>query len=399
MSNAHSNQLQDERVRRWRLILGKTHEDDPENESGEGENDTQNGPSSGDEAGTQDQRLDELLSQIYGDSDEGDLSDSAPDVARWLGDIRDYFPASVVQMMQHDALDKYKLRKLLNHPELMAEVEPDVSMVAELMRLRRMLPNKTRDTAREVVRRVVEALLAQLRRPMEQALAGNLNRAVINRRPKFNEINWIRTIHSNLKHYQPRYETVVPETVIGYGRRRSSLKDIILCVDTSASMGKSVVYASVYASVMASIPAVSTQLIMFDTKVVDMSAKLADPVDMLFGLRLGGGTDINRALTYADQLVSRPADTTVVLITDLFEGGDKQGLLERVAQMRRRGIQIVVLLALSDSGAPRFNREIARQLASLNVPSFACTPDRFPDLMGAVLNGQETSHLAAVTAD
>lgn len=394
--------LTDERVRRWRLILGQTHQDDPEQPDPDGEQSEAGSPDGGGDDGAlgpQDQQLDQLLSQLYGEGDAGDLSDSAPDIARWLGDIRHYFPESVAQMLQQDVLDKYKLRKLLAHPELVEKIEPDINLVAELMRLKRLMPAKTRETAREIVRQVVEELLERLRRPMEQALSGTLNRAVINRRPKFNEINWIRTIHSNLKHYQPRYRTVVPETVIGYGRRRSSLKDVILCVDTSASMSKSVVYAGVYASVMASIPAVSTRLIMFDSNVVDLTGRLTDPVDMIFGLRLGGGTDINRALGYAQQHVKRPADTTLILISDLFEGGDKRGLIERVAQLRQSGVQIIVLLALSDSGAPRYSREVAQQMANLDVPAFACTPDRFPDLIGALLNGRELTQLEGVVQD
>ncbi|MDJ0754273.1 MAG: VWA domain-containing protein [Ardenticatenaceae bacterium] len=394
MSELSTPKNQEERMRRWRLILGKTHEDNPIPQEGEGDGD-QSPPSGRDPLAGDDQMLDELLDQIYGESDDGDLSDSAPDIARWLGDIHRYFPDSVAQILQQDALDKYKLRKLLAYPELIQEIEPDVNLIAELLRLKRMLPAKTRETAREIVRKIVEELLEKLRRPMEQALSGTLNRAVTNRRPKLKEINWVRTIHSNLKHYQPRYQTVVPETVVGYGRKRSSLKDIILCVDTSASMGKSIVYASIYASVMASIPAISTRLILFDSSVVDMTGQLHDPVELLFGLRLGGGTDINRAITYAQQLVTRPRDTTLILISDLFEGGNKESLLQRVVQMQQHGIQMIVLLALNDSGSPRFSRDMALQLAALGVPAFACTPDLFPDLMSALLNGRDIQQWAA----
>ncbi len=88
----------------------------------------------------------------------------------------------------------------------------------------------------------------------------------------------------------------------------------------------------------------------------------------------------------------------LVLITDLFEGGDKEKLLRRVATLREDGVQLVVLLALNDTGAPRFNRRIGQDLAEMGVPAFACTPELFPDLMGAVLNGRDLAQWAASQA-
>src|SRR5262249_35638013 len=148
------------------------------------------------------------------------------------------------------------------------------------------------------VRKCVEEIQQRLAEPMRQAVAGALNRAIRNRRPRHREIDWNRTIRANLKHYQPEYQTVVPETRIGFGRKRSALRDVILCVDQSGSMATSIVYSGIFGAVLASLPAVRTQVVVFDTAVVDLSDKLSDPVDVLFGTQLGGGTDINQALSY-----------------------------------------------------------------------------------------------------
>ena len=137
----------------------------------------------------------------------------------------------------------------------MEAVEPDVHLVATLLSLSRVMPNKTKETARMVVRRVVDELERKLANPLRQAVTGSLNRSVRNRRPRHNEINWDRTIRANLKHYQPEYKTIIPETRFGFGRRKSALRDIILCVDQSGSMATSVVYSSICAAVMASISA------------------------------------------------------------------------------------------------------------------------------------------------
>ena len=79
-----------------------------------------------------------------------------------------------------------------------------------------------------------------------------------------------------------------------------------MCIDQSGSMAESVVYSSVFGAVLASLRSVRTRLVVFDTEVVDLTDELDDPVDVLFGVQLGGGTDINRALAYCESLVERP---------------------------------------------------------------------------------------------
>ncbi|NJK27387.1 MAG: VWA domain-containing protein [Coleofasciculaceae cyanobacterium SM2_3_26] len=336
-----------------------------------------------------DRNLDRTLTALYDSDRQGGLGSSAPSIARWLGDIRTYFPAAVVQVMQKDALERLKLHQMLLEPEFLEAVEPDVHLVTSLMSLSRVLPNRTRDTARLVVRRVVEALLRKLTNPTRQAIAGSLHRASRTRRPRHHEIDWHRTIRANLKHYQPQYRTIIPEKRIGFGHKRSSLRDIILCLDRSGSMAASLVYGSIFAAVLASLPTVSTRLVFFDTAVVDLTEAIADPVEVLFGTQLGGGTDIHQAIAYCQGLVRHPADTILVLISDLYEGGDEVALIKRIASLVVAGVQVIVLLALSDEGAPMFHHGNAQKLADLGVPAFACTPDMFPDLMAAALRRQD----------
>ena len=398
--------LTHERERRWRLILGKAGEGDGEGEGQQGQGEAQAGEGgpAGEGQGEgepllseEDQALDEALDALYGEGDLGGDGDSSPDIARWLGDIRTYFPGPVAQLMQGDALKKFNLRKLLKDPEILREIEPDIGLVTKLLTLNKLMPTETRETARQVVKKVVDELKEGLEYPLLQALAGSLNRSLRVRNPrKQKEISWLHTIKANLKHYQPDLGTVIPETLVGYGKERSSLHDVILCIDQSGSMAQSVVYASIFGSVMASVPALATKLILFDTNVVDMTDELDDPVDLLFGLRLRGGTNIDRALRYCEGLVERPRDTVLVLISDLFEGaGDKEALVRRAARLKEDGVKVVVLLALSDQGAPRFNRAVAQNLADAGIPSFACTPELFPDLMGAVLSDQDIRQWAA----
>jgi len=371
-----------ERSRRWRLILGSPAED-------------QAGGGGLGGLARADLAMDDALAALYDSERTAGLGPSCPNVARWLGDIRQYFPASVVQVMQKDALDRLDLKQMLFEPELLQTIQPDVHLVSQLLALKNVLPAKTKDTARTVVQKVVDELKRKLEQPTRQAVLGSLNRAARNRRPRHNEIDWHRTIRANLRHYQPEYRTIIPETRIGFGRKRSSLRDIILCVDQSGSMATSVVYAGVFSAVLASLPAVSTKMVVFDTKVVDLSEKLADPVDVLFGTQLGGGTDINQALAYCQSLVRHPQETILVLISDLYEGGDAREMLKRVGALVAGGVQMIALLALNDDGAPMSDKKHAAAFATLGVPAFACTPDLFPDLMAAAIQRQDINRWLA----
>jgi hypothetical protein len=364
--------------RKWRLILGGQQND-----------------GTGVTLNERDLQMDKTLEALYDSDRQGGLGPSSPNVARWLGDIRTFFPSSIVQVMQQDALNRLNLTQMLFEKEMLENVEPDVHLVATLMTLSKVIPDKTKDTARMVVRKVVDELLRKLSQPTQQAIIGSLNRSTRNRRPRHNEINWHATILKNLKHYQPEYKTVIPETRIGYGRKRTALKDVVLCIDQSGSMGTSVVYSGIFGSVMASIPAIKTKMVVFDTAVSDLTEELTDPVELLFGVQLGGGTDINLALTYCKQIITKPNDTVLVLITDLYEGGSVDGMRKRAVELVAAGVQVVVLLALNDEGAPFYDHDNAQFLSNLGIPVFACTPDKFPDLMAAAISKQDIGLWAA----
>ncbi|MET7403270.1 VWA domain-containing protein [Dactylosporangium sp. NPDC005572] len=372
--------MDDERLRRWRLALGGA-------EGGEGTGYSLTGT---------DAAVDAALGALYDGSPDGPtqrgagLGASAPRVARWLGDIRQYFPSTVVQVMQADAIERLNLTRLLLEPEMLDAVEPDVHLVGTLLSLNRVMPEKSKRAARKVVAKVVAELERRVAQPTRTALSGALNRAARVNRPRHHDIDWDKTIRANLRHYQADLRTVVPERLIGYGRRAQSVqRDIVLCVDQSGSMAASVVYSGVFSAVLASMRSLKTSLVVFDTAVVDLTDKLADPVDVLFGTQLGGGTDINRAIAYGQQLITRPRDTIFVLISDLYEGGVRDEMLRRVAAMTSAGVQVITLLALSDEGAPDYDHENAAALAALGVPAFACTPDVFPELMAAAIERRD----------
>jgi len=370
-----------ERMRRWQLALG---------------GDDQSCLSE------RDQRLSQALSALYNapaqTKGRGGLGASSPRVARWLGDIREFFPTPVVQIIQRDAFERLNMKSLMLEPEFLSTLEADVHLVADLISLRSAIPEKTKDTARQVVRKVVQALLARLELRTTEVVRGALNRSQRTRRPRFSDIDWGRTMGANLRHYQAEHKSIVPETLIGHSRKsktQANLDHVVLCIDQSGSMASSVVYASIFAAVLASIPGIGTKLICFDTAILDLTDQLSDPVEVLFGVQLGGGTDINSALAYCEQKIEQPSKTHLVLITDLYEGGDAQSMLARVAALKHSGVNMIVLLALSDDGHPGYNSDHAEKIAAMGCPVFACTPDQFPDLMATALTRQDIQQWAA----
>jgi Mg-chelatase subunit ChlD len=370
-----------QRLRQWRLVLGADTE----------------GMSEGD------RRLDAALGALYdatgegGRKGRGSLGSSTPRVASWLGDIRSFFPTSVVQVIQRDAFDRLGLKQMLLEPEFLATVQADVHLIADLIALRSAMPEATKDTARDVVAKAVREVLERLEGKTVEAVRGALNKQRRTSRPRFSDIDWPRTIGANLRHWQPDFNTVVPERLIGYGRyaRRANLEEVILCIDQSGSMATSVVYASIFAAVLASIPAIATKLVVFDTTIVDLTEELKDPVEVLFGVQLGGGTDINQALAYCEGLITEPTRTHLVLVSDLYEGGNAEEMLARARAITGVGVNVIVLLALSDDGKPGYDPNHAAAFAAMDCPVFACTPDEFPDLMATALQRGDIGAWAA----
>ena len=345
------------------------------------------------------QAMDRALGALYNTGDDaedrrGGLGASAPSVTRWLGDIRNYFPSRVVRVMQTDAIERLGVRSLLTEPEVLETLEPDVHLVATLAQLSSVIPERSRATARAVVAKVARQVEERIADRLQQSVLGALNRASRTSRPRPGDIDWNRTIAANLKNYLPEHRTVVPERLIGYGRRHLGVqREFAICLDQSGSMATSVVYASIMAGVMASLRTLRTSLVVYSTDIADLTEALADPVDVIFGAQLGGGTDTSPALEYCRRTITRPSAAVLLLISDLYDSDPKR-MLEHIARIQADGIQVVVLLTLSDDGLPFYNHDVAASLGDMGVPAFGCTPDAFPDLIAAAIQGEDLGRWA-----
>jgi hypothetical protein len=349
--------------------------------------------------------MDAALAAIYdgtkADSGSGKkrsagLGSSSPNLAKWLGDVRTFFPEDIVSVIQADAIERKGLSQLLFEPETLKNVKPDISMVGTLMALKGQIPAKSKESARLLVQAVVDEIIKRLEQDLRRAVRGALNKKAHTPIPNLPGTDWKRTINRNLKNYDKETKRIIPEKFYFFERNQKS-KDwtVILDIDQSGSMADSIIYSSIMGSIFASMPSLDTRIVAFDTEVVDLTDMCKnDPVDMLFGIQLGGGTDINKSVQYCSQFISEPKKTMFFLISDLYEGGVEAGLLRKLEEMKESGVKVIVLLALSDSGTPQYDEALGRKIAALGIPSFACTPDRLPELVEGALKGFDLMSLA-----
>ncbi len=386
-----------DRYTRWRLVLGKAADEGLCQLAGCGGG----GLLAGDLA-----NLDGALGFIYGGAEEGQesgqskkrsagLDKSAPRLAKWLGDIRGYFNKDVVAVIQKDAIERKGLKQLLFEPETLARVTPNIDLVGTLLSLKNMIPDAAKEAARAVVRTVVEDIVQRLRGQLEQAVRGSLDRSRHSPIRSLPNMDWQRTIRRNLKNYDRQRQVIVPDNFHFFARQHRRREwNVIVCMDQSGSMADSVVYGGVMGAILASIPALETHVVAFDTEVVDLTEKCHDPVDLLFGVQLGGGTDINRAVAYCEEFVHDPRKTMFLLITDLYEGGNAKELVRRMEEMTAAGVRAICLLALADSGVPAYDANLGGKFGEVGVPCFACTPTMLPPLLEGALKGQDLYALA-----
>lgn len=354
---------------RWILVLGSYNTDDGNIE-----------------LSAEEYALESLLSTLYGAGGEkGNLGKSSHKVRKWLEGIRNHFNPDLVSLMQQDALERQELHQMLLEPELIEKIEPDIHMVAAILSLKELLPDRTKASARQLVQKLVEQIRKKLKPKLNQSIQSSNFGPIRKINPMSYKIHWHRTIEKNLKHFQKEVNTIIPEN--WFGRKSGhKLTELVLLIDKSESMISSAVYASIIGSVLASLPSIKTHLIFFDTTVTDMTERYQDPVDILFSVPMGGGTDIGFALQYVRQKIRNPAQTILFLISDLDEGGPLKDLYSIIIKLKYSGLRMYSILSLEDNGKPVYNELVGQKLADLEVPVFACSPEQFPSILSNAFN-------------
>lgn len=343
--------------------------------------------------------MDSALSQIYGGSNGSEgggkgagKGKSSPNLSRWLGDLRSLFSPMEVRVIQNDAINRCGLKQLLFEPEMLDTLEPDISTASLLLTLKDQIPTKAKDNARAYIAKIVEDINRRLADDVKRSVTAALNRREHSPIPSAAALDYKMTIRRNLRCYDSERKLLLPEKFYFF-ERASHLgsRTVILDIDQSGSMGESVIFSSIIGCILASMSSLKTHIVAFDTQVTDLTEKCTDPVDLLYGIQLGGGTDIEKSIAYCQGLVSQPDKTTLFLVTDLYEGGNRAGLVRRLEELKESGVNVVVLLAISDSGSPCYDSTLARKVADLDIPCFACPPEKLPELLEQALKRRQIS--------
>jgi hypothetical protein len=342
--------------------------------------------------------IDQALDFLYGEQPEKrsvGMGESRPYVATWLGDIRRYFPREVVAFLEKDAIDRRGLKQLLLEPETLHTLEKSVDLVATILAFKHLMPEQTRQTARQVVAEIVDEMRRRFENQVRQPVLGALRRDRHSPVKVARNLDIRRTVRDGLRNYQPDLGKLIPERVYFYAnQRRYHEWRVIMLVDQSGSMAHSVVYAGIIGAVFASLPSLDTRLVFWDTNVIDVSDQLSDPVDMLFSVQAGGGNDAARAIRYGSSLISEPEKTIFIFLSDLYEGAGEAAMLKELAGVKESRAHTLCIMALNDSGKASFDRDVARKVAALGIPTFAATPKKLVDAVERALRGDQASDSA-----
>ncbi len=375
-------------IQRWRLILGQDSSSRFEqmgNAGLSGELDL----------------MDQALAAIYNRKESGGFGNtgkgtgngpSNPQISRWLGDVRSLFDKDLVTVIQGDAMNRCGLKQLIFEPELLENLEPDVSLASTILMLKDQIPKRSKESVRAFIQKIVEEINRLLEQDIKRAVTSAVNRRRHSPIPSAAALDYKTTISRNLKHYNQELHTIVPEHFYFFDRTTTAASrqwTVILDVDQSGSMGESVIYSSIISCILASMASLTTRIVAFDTNIVDLTEKSDDPVDLLFGFQLGGGTNIDRSVAYCQKFIENPAKTLFFLISDLEEGGNRAAFLRRMQEIKESGVTLVCLLALADGGRPYYDAQMAQKIAAMHIPCFACNPQMLPQLLERALKGQD----------
>lgn len=381
-----------ERMKRWRLILGQ--ESDKQFDlMNQGQNL---------ELSEEQMLMDQALAAIYDKSSKGSFAGngsrgaghgpSSPVISRWLGDVRSLFDKDVVKIIQSDAMNRCGLKQLIFEPELLDNLEPDMNLATAILALKDQIPKRSKENVRAYIQKIVEEINKMLESDIRRAVTASVNRRQHSPIPSAAALDFETTIRRGIKNYNPRIKKLIPEHFYFFDRTSTTAANkytVILDVDQSGSMGESIIYSSVISCILASMAAIQTRIVAFDTQVMDLTEKCEDPVDLLFGFQMGGGTDINQSVAYCQRFIETPGKTLFFLITDLEEGGNRAALLKRLSDLKESGVTVICLLAIADGGKPYYDAQMAGRVAGLDIPCFACSPVMLPALLEKALKGQE----------
>jgi len=331
------------------------------------------------------QQMDQTLSFLYqreyemrDDPDTGPKSagrsSSGLSIPSWISNAKELFPETATKILQNDAIHRYKLSQLVVDPDILDQIEPDFDLLKAILEFKNLMKPNVLEKAKKIIRRIANQLADKILLEVQPALLGQIHKNEHTPHKRFSSTDWKRTISYNLKNYDKDMDKLIVERVFFWERRNKLRYHIILVIDQSGSMTSSVIYSAVMAGIFAALPNVDVSLVVFDTRVVDLSDQTEDIVEVLMRVQLGGGTDIAKAVEYSAKKVETPERTLFILVSDFYEGGNKNRLIQTIKEMQGSGTKMIGLAALDYEYIANYDRELARQVEEAGMKVAVSSP-------------------------
>ena len=369
-------------LNRWRLVLGK--------DSG------QSLEFSGDEstmAAFAD--MEQLLDYLYGRGKSEDISkerrggseDSRLTAAKWITKVRTLFPKKTAEVLEKHALEEFHLAELITDKKVLESLKPDMGLLKAVLQLKHLMKGEVLETAKKVAKQVADELSKKLEQSVKRSVLGKLDRNERSPIRTARNLDIKKTVRRNLKNFDNERQQIVLKDIYFSSRvSKFNKKTVIIAIDESGSMLGSVIYSAVMAQIISKLPFAEVKLVIFDTNIVDLTGQADDPAEVLMSVQLGGGTDIGRALAYCETLITTPADTCLLCVTDLYEGGSRNALLNTAKNIIGSGAKLSFLTALDEEASPAYDKTLGQLLANLGAFVGALTPDELGDYVGRLFN-------------
>lgn len=378
--NEYGENLDCRSLNRWRLILGSFSNLEIDNEYSE---------------------IDETLNFLYDreytqnggysldnfNNSNSSKEKSALTVPKWISKVKKLFPKETVEIMQKQALEKYKLTEILTDENILKEIEPNIELLKNILTFKDMMSQNVKKLAYDIVKKTLEEIKNKMEVEIKKVFYGKKLPNSNTTNKIFKNLDIKKTIRYNLKNYDIKNKTIFTDKLFfNQNIKKYNPYNIIILIDESGSMLDSVIYSSIMASIFANLPYLSIKLIIFDISVVDLSEHIKEPIDILFKVQLGGGTNIAQALEYAKKITVAPDKTIVLLISDLFDSNDYKLMYKNANDIIESGSKLIVLTALDYNANSIYDKEAAKYFSKIGAKVGALTPSKLSKWISDIIS-------------
>ena len=272
------------------------------------------------------------------------------------------------QNLESELVRRMELREVLKDSRLASKLSPSIALVEQLLADKANLSGVALENAKKLIRAYVDQLADVLKLQVQKASKGKLDRSIPPKRV-FRNLDLKKTLWKNLTNWNPDEQRLYVDRLT-YRRtaNKTTPTRLIVVVDQSGSMVDAMVQSTILASIFAGLPKVEVHLVAFDTRVLDLTPWVHDPFEVLLRTELGGGTYIRLALIEAAKKIVEPKNTAMVLISDFYEGGSDQELLDFIKGLKDSGVHFIPVGALQSSGYFSVSEFFRTRLAELGMP-------------------------------